>query len=53
MVVVVAEVIASPDPADREVIGATSIDPAIPTVGGIAPTSVADASVHVEDQRSG
>jgi hypothetical protein len=51
MVVVVAEVIASPGPADREVIGATSIHPAVPTVGGLAPAPVGDASVHIEYQR--
>jgi hypothetical protein len=51
MVVVVAEIIASPGPANREVIGATSIHPAVPTVGVLAPAPVGDASVHIEYQR--
>jgi hypothetical protein len=50
MVVVVAEFVTPEGPANRKVIGATTVDPAGETVGGIATTCIADSLMHVHEK---
>jgi hypothetical protein len=50
MVVIVAKVIAPEGPADRKVIGATTVGPAGEAVGAVASARIADSAVHVHEK---